>query len=113
MRITQCKVGKIVREAGLVESHGVRVTPVVLSVATTTLPGARCEHAAVITGPGANVLGNVLVATQAKRGLPLTISPVMAGGAILFNPGVCLRNRAGHDQCLEGSRVRPVGKQRD
>ena len=111
--ITQCEVGQVVGEAGLVESRDVRVTPVVLRVATATLPGARGQHAAVVTGFAANVLRNFLVAAQTERGLTLTIGSVMAGGTILLDPGVRLGDWARHDQCLEGSGVQPVGTQRD
>ena len=111
--ITQREVGQVVGEAGLVESGDVAVTPVVLRVATATLSGARCEHAAVIARLAANVLCNVFVAAQTKRGLTLTIGSVMAGSTILLDPGVRLGDRAGHDQCLEGSSVQRVGTQRD
>ena len=113
VRVTQREVGQVVCEAGLVESRDVRVAPVVLRVATTTLSAARCGHATVITGLAADVLRNVLVAVQAERGLSLTVGSIMAGGAIFFAAGMCLGDRAGHDQCLEGGGVRPLGKQRD
>ena len=110
MGVTQREVRQVVREAGLVESHDVRVAPMVLRVTTTTLPGTRREHAAVIAGFAANVLRNVFVATQTERGLPFTIGLVVAGGTILFNVGVALGERAGHDQCLESGGVRPLDK---
>ena len=31
----------------------------------------------------------------------------------LFATGMCPGDRTGHDQCLEGGGVRPLGKQRD
>lgn len=112
--IAQDEVGQIVCETRLVQSGDVGVTPVVFDVATPTLTGTCREHATVIAGLAANILRDVLVTVQAERGLPLTVGAIVAGSTILFDAGVGLGERSGHDQCLEGGGAGPLDcQQRD
>jgi hypothetical protein len=62
----------------------------VLGVAAAAFARAGFRHTPVVTGPGADVFGYVLMTSEAQRGLTLSVGPIMAVAAIAFDPGMRL-----------------------
>ena len=106
--VSQRKVRKIMRETGLIEPRDVGLASVVLRVTTAALARAGLWHSSVVAGLTANVFRHVFVTVETEGGLPRPIGSVVTIGALAFDFRVCLRDRAGHDQLLEGSGARPV-----
>jgi len=88
-------------ESNLAESSDIRIAAQVLGMAPTALTTGGLPHATVIAAFGMNVGGDLFVAAQALRALPLTIGEVMTVRALRLDLRVRLGHRAGHDELLD------------
>ncbi len=105
VRSLQRKVGEIVGKTGLAELVDVRVPALVFRVAAAALAGGGRGHAPVIAGLGADVGGDLLVAVEAQRGLPVAVRAVVAAAAITLQLRMRFAHRPGHDQLLDTGRA--------
>src|SRR5690348_9003723 len=102
--IVECEVGEIVSKLDLAESRDIGIAAQVLGVTSTALAVGGLPHATVITAFGADILGDLFVTGQALRALPRTVGEVVTVRAFGLDPGVCLGDRAGHNELLDAGR---------
>lgn len=101
MRIHELVIREIMVEAVPIQLHNVRVAALVFGMAVLALLCERLWLSAMVALVGVTVFQDILVASDAKRGLSATGEGLMTFVAFFFDLGVAFRQRAGGHEALE------------